>query len=269
MQLRGIIDPKFTVSAEGNSIRVVILTDSHNAAVEKSIYFDGGIVRIYVHNLLIPRESIIFKNVSPPAEVTADSIVSYISSLAAELASLNICTGLKRYECLWKQTKGHIDTLFEDTPCFRHLQCLLVIPKTITCCKECNLQLRNFGKEMNRKKIRREKDASKIPNKYLDKNEVTKKLENLAKEIKLRNKAISRLKFRLNRRTEEFIKLDKTLRNDFYNILEKNEHRMSPLQKQFWESQRDALKVKNKCSIRWHPMMIRTQSAGLNDKRRV
>ncbi|KAK3916402.1 Transposable element P transposase [Frankliniella fusca] len=184
----------------------------------------------------------------------------YLSSLPDEIQKSNTCSGVRQYECLWRNSKGHIDTiLFEETPCFRSLECLLFVNSySDKRCGKCQAELRNFRKIMLRKEERIDKNASaesaKVLNKFLSPEELKEKAERLRKSKRQEKKRADRLKERLEKNK---IKLDEYSHNDLLQIFMENQHKLTPEQRQFWEAQVNALKVKNKKNIHWDPVMIR------------
>lgn len=252
------LSEKFLVDKEGSSIRILVLNKSHNATVEKSLYFDSGIVRIYCHNFLVDRNHPIYTAVPRNETVTPDNVAEYLAYLAEIMSSYKVCSGVETFQPLWKVAQGHIDNNTKGkSPCFRHLSCLLLVLQKATCCKYCNEQRKYFRKKKKKQERRLQRGTSDIANKHLEKHELREKLKKLAKERKVKNRAVQRLQNRLKLCKEKYIKLSRSMHNDFYGILEKNQDKMTELQKLFWESQIDALKFKNRKSIKWHPMMIR------------
>lgn len=77
-RLKAALPEHINVSREGSNIRLVILNKDSNAYVERSVYFDGYVVRMYVHNFLIPQNNDIYREIQCPEQMTEENVCDYL-----------------------------------------------------------------------------------------------------------------------------------------------------------------------------------------------
>ncbi|KAK3919897.1 Polycomb protein Asx [Frankliniella fusca] len=120
-------------------------------------------------------------------------------------------------------------------------------------CLDCRHHIKKFEREQ-KKREKGELDPSSIPDKYLTKEGMKAKKNKFRILYREEKKRADRLEKRLESLK---IKLHSVLSDEFSAILRVNQHRMTPLQKLFWEDQMKVLALDDKRGMRWHPMLIR------------
>ncbi|KAK3915666.1 Transposable element P transposase [Frankliniella fusca] len=242
---------------ENNILRMLKLNTSKNASVESCVYFDhkDGSVGLFVHGVPVPSENKVFNCPTVPDTKNIGSLADYLCQLVSRLQSFTVCDGIKEYEELWDTSRGFLDfTKSEESPCFRNAQCLFLIPAgNRKVCQCCQAQLQKFGRELKMREKEKE-DPSKIPDKHLSKEAIKAKKDKYRKLHKAEKQRADRLQKRVDSLQ---IRLDEVLRDELSSILRMNQHKMTPLQKTFWESQMKVLSLSDKRGMRWHPMLIR------------
>lgn len=256
-ELENRLPEEFLAHKVGSSIRIIVLNTCHNTNVEKSLYFDGGVVRMYIHSYLVPRNHEVYQKVSRPREVTSSSLTEYLLSLVESLRSFFVCKGLTECECLWTSSNGCIEnTLFGESKCFRAYNCQLLVTEADGRCLDCQEKLKSFRRKLRRRQEQKPKQKEKIPNKFLSREALEDKAKTQSQEKRMDRKTILRLKKRLEKK-KDYVKLDDGLQKDFVEVFKKREKDLSPLQLEFWHSQVKAMKNKKRTSNKWSPFMIR------------
>ena len=99
---------------------------------------------------------------------------------------------------------------------------------------------------------------------YLRTPQRKERMSELKSEVKSKRKEVERLKFRLREVTEQCgICVEKQLEDDLENIMKektdyiRQQYTTNSFHHLFWDQQLEALKVRDKRQVRWHPMMIR------------
>ncbi|KAK3907370.1 Transposable element P transposase [Frankliniella fusca] len=214
-------------------VRIIHHNDSENAAVTLCVYWDCAKNRqgIFVNGYQVPNDNKIFLVRAVPVHEDSKSVSDYLCFLSNFVLKATKCEGIKEYKELWERFEGVTD---RSSSIFRSA-------------KEDQRQERKLKKQGIKKKFSAPDD-----------NLTFEELKDKKDKWKKRSKLAERRADRLQKRVEDLqVRLDEVLRNDLLGILRANEHKMTPIQKLFWESQKAALLVKDKRGMRWHPMMIR------------
>ncbi|KAK3932702.1 Transposable element P transposase [Frankliniella fusca] len=235
-------------------VRLVQLNDSKNASVAASIFWGTrtGSFGVFVHENLVPPSNKIYLSKTIPVKENLGSVADYLSQLAANVSSQNICTGVTAYKEMWHQFPGFVDSsASQDGECYRSAQCLLLVGTENAACHDCSVDSDKMKRLSERKKA---DPTSHINDDYLTREELKDRKDHYKGLYRSEKKRGDRLQERVDNLK---IKLDEALRDDLLAILRANEHKMTEIQRIFWQSQKDALCAKDKRGFRWHPMMIR------------
>ena len=99
---------------------------------------------------------------------------------------------------------------------------------------------------------------------YLRTPQRKERMSKLKSEVKSKRKEVERLKLRLREVTAQCgICVEKQLEDDLENIMQektdyiRQQYTTNSFHHLFWDQQLEALKVRDKRQVRWHPMMIR------------
>ncbi|KAK3923507.1 Transposable element P transposase [Frankliniella fusca] len=240
----------------GKLLRVINLNSEKNAAVDACIYYEHEhkTVGLFVHGLPVPKENKVFRCDTVPDSLNMGSLADYLSQLSARVILFQPCGGIKDHQDLWDISSGFLDySLSLNSPHFRSAHCDILIHGKRHMCLSCQSQKQKFERQEKRRE-KEKVDPSSIPDKHLSMEGMKAKKDKYYKMSRGEKLRADRLQRRVN---DMQIKLDEALKDEFSSILRANQHKMSPLQKAFWEAQCKVLSLSDKRGMRWHPMLIR------------
>lgn len=245
---------------EETTLRVFTVSKSQNPSIPYSIFYNNKChtIGVFVHGLAVPRNHQIFDSEIIPDLENFGSIADFIAGLVQRISVLQECKGIRDYdESFWETSNAvFVDYSSIENPCFRHANCSILIAKNKyknEMCIDCRILKKKFDTE---KKKREEGllDPSTIADKYLTKEGMKAKKN----KFRMKYREEKQRSDRLAKQVESLkIKLDEVLSDELSAILRSNQHKMTPLQKLFWEEQMKVLALKDKRGMRWHPMLIR------------
>ncbi|KAJ1532024.1 hypothetical protein ONE63_000658 [Megalurothrips usitatus] len=118
---------------------------------------------------------------------------------------------------------------------------------------ECQEEVKKIEREVKRRENLSE-EVGRTPDKYSSWDSIKKKKDSYKKKLRLEKIKSQRLEKRVE---SLLVKLDSALSDDLTSILSANQHKMTELQKLFWQQQRKAFSLTDPRGMRWHPMMVR------------
>lgn len=253
LQERWIID-----CVDSNSMRLVHVNSSKNAAVDNCIFFDSksDFVGVFIHGMPVPRHSRLFQGLVNPEEGNVGSLSDFLIALVNNIEQFHVCEGITQHSELWDISRGLLDyNSSSKSPSYHSESCEVLIHKQRKrrICYTCQTVENKFERELKRRE-KEKTDPSSTPDKYLSKEGLTVKKDRYMKMAKKQKQRADRLKKRVDALE---IKLDAALKDELSFLLNMHQHKMTPLQREFWKAQVLALKLDDKRGMRWHPMLIR------------
>lgn len=242
---------------EDSILRIITVSGLKNASVQSCVYYDHSLksIGLFVHGVPIPKESKIFDCQEGPDAANIGSLSDYLFNLVKRLGKFKVCVGIDGYEELWETSRGFLDYSGKsaENPCFRNADCLFLIQSKSDVCFGCRVQVQKFERELKRRETEKY-DSSKLRDIDLSKEGLKARKDKYQKLYKHEKRRTERLQKKVDSLE---IKLDEVLKDELSSILRLNQHKMTPLQKLFWESQMKVLSLNDKRGMRWHPMLIR------------
>jgi len=259
------VSPRWVETRTGDKVMLSILMKpegSSSLMVEKSISLSREGVQVFVHNIPIKNNHVIWDDID---DSTGDGGGSEISMLASRVEDMKVCQGAGEKSCeeLWTEgifaKRGFVECGFQPSLVYRSHSCHLLVDYLVPICCACKGEQTNMTRMLRKRQRQSSKDRyiSKINYRYIPAFEIAKAL----KEARTMNSKYKRTIF-ASGKIELLIskhgeKMSKGWSDEFININKENFEKMSPIQKLFWDQQLKAVSLAKKTSIRWHPMMIR------------
>lgn len=232
-----------------------------NPIVERSIIWRENLLTFLVHNHKLPTTHPLWQMSMLTSRNCVD-VADHLISVSEDFLHCEVCTGVLTHQHLWEKfsEEGHVETL---TPalCFRPSDCCVLItyPGKCTSCRRFQKKLFEHDRQKARTASRENVDQSKINNRYLQRDEILKKMQRIEQEKRLSKQTVARLRRRMDKLIKrEAEKIDSQISNDFVKLMNDNGDKMTQIEKLFWEQQSMAISKKGKSkTMRWHPCMIR------------
>ncbi|KAK3933216.1 Transposable element P transposase [Frankliniella fusca] len=247
--------------------RLALLTKAPNIAVEKALVWNSAgksteRVEIFIHNKPLPKPNFLW-NIAQPDHDNLKLVAQYLSKLTTLLETVHVCEGVASYKNYWSSAcengLGEIEASIYNGNChYRSVSCSLIVMESKSC-SACGNDYMRFKRRKYKVTNARGKDALKINNRYLPKKLLIAKTEKLAAANKNLKKTVAQLRKRIQKLIKKDNALiDENLSKDFMKILKDNLHKMTPVQKLFWNEQVKAIAKQNvPKGVRWSQMMIK------------
>ena len=156
-------------------------------------------------------------------------------------------------------------------PTIRHTCCPILLSSSLTRkrCSSCNLHRHTLCSlasriENSEHNVDRSDPCSHVNYRFLSTPEKTERLQRMHSELRRTELQKNRLKLKLNEAVEkDGVVVDPVIHADLQNIMsihEKNIVETYPedsFQHIFWMQQQKAAKLRNACSMKWHPLLIK------------
>ena len=162
------------------------------------------------------------------------------------------------------------ETTLLRKPTVRHICCAVLLPatsKTIRCtnCEGHRHTLRSLSCRVETPSaVEKTAPDSHVNYRFLSTPEKTVRLKRIHSELRCMHLKKERLKTKLEKVVEEEgVVVDSEMHADLCNIMTTNETEMKKtypeesFQHIFWKQQQQAAILKNACSMRWHPLIIK------------
>lgn len=281
--LRDELGSSWIIRRTEDQVSLVMLGDDLQTVSRGIFIKSNGEVNIFVHGHPLKNNHQLMYSIASKEESEAAMMeesqgkllfgkmdLQEAKCLAENVESMKVCEGCWKYEELWNEgvfkKRGTIETQYYPFPVYRSISCSLLLPKVEknVVCLACRSEQSNMSRKKNRRSkwaIEQQKQEHKFSSKnirYMPRHELEAALREARSSDSKHRQQIRHLKKRIdkmiNREGED---MSKGWSSEFKNINRKNFEKMTPIQKLFWDQQMKRASLKNKASMRWHPMMIR------------
>ena len=240
--------------------------------------------KLYVHGKVVS-----VSGCTALAHTPATLNPTFTAELLSQIDTLNVCIGNPdhRFSALcemhggeFKAADGTIasfkdnyypikfeDEIYQST--IRSTKCSILTENTkCEVCKNYRATLRALCSRQQRTTedtISKRTDVSSHTNyRYLTADQCKTRMCNLKEELDQQRNKVNELEKKIQKMIENNgQQVDSLLQNDLYNIMNENTSKVlqsypeGSFQRLFWQQQLEALKVKDKRQVRWHPALIR------------
>ncbi|XP_034255467.1 uncharacterized protein LOC117653722 [Thrips palmi] len=259
-----MLPENFVPLVSNGCVHVLMVGRREEKATQRQVTVSlTGDVRLQVHGVNYPAQPVLSGvRANQPLSLTnigyfTDRIVDIVSNLRV----LEICAGNdhKEFKEAWPETEqGNIENdVFKECrykETFRSKKCLLLVDSAHWRCKECTKLTPILRRKLQSINC---PEANKFTNnRFLGKKQKDIRLAKKQKTIRLQKQTIDRLQTKMLKMIkEEGVKVDANVSKDLTEILLSAS--LDPLQSLFLQQQIKYAQCKNKCTMKWHPTLIR------------
>ncbi|KAK3911955.1 Transposable element P transposase [Frankliniella fusca] len=279
VSLRASLCPVWTTSCTKEQLQIIMIENvSGSLTVKRGLMFTATDFCITIHGRQLLNSHALICSLQQQKEdelerrkindISGTNLIfncEQIKDVVEKVQNMKVCDGITNYTELWSQgvfsLRGSVDNVYSAAPVYRTKACHLLLSRgEKDTCLACRTEQTNMVREQNKREKRAllVKDSSSRNIKYMQRHELEAALRDARQEDSKHRRQIKSLRNRIDSLIEkEGTQVSRGWSDEFMNVNKKNFDKMTDLQKMFWDQQLKAASLKNKSSMKWHPMMIR------------
>lgn len=262
--LRNALSPTWVVSSRENMLQIMSVDNFTSPVVLRSILLLGTDIGITVHGQALKNNHSLWdttEEFSIGEDCTVLAALNMFKTLAERIESLKVCGGCKKCKEVWTEgifaKRGFVDKFYTRIPVYRSNGCQLLLDDDV--CRACRTEQSNMVREVNRRNKRalEPRHLANVNLRFMPKHELVNALKESRQDDKQHRRQIYFMKKKITKLIEKQGCSIGKWSEHFTNVCKENFERMTPLQQLFWDQQMKQASLKNKASMKWHPMCLR------------